>query len=109
MIRTMRAVSFSEVREIAVEDTAPAIGVMQGRPAVLGKRWIVSSSHYLASQAGARMFSRGGNAIDAGVAAGIAPNVGQRPLTDLWGVPPAIAFPPGIAQPGTIDRVRPRA
>src|SRR5438105_1771507 len=37
MMRTMRlAVSFSEVREIAVEDTAPAIGVTQGRPAVLG-------------------------------------------------------------------------
>src|SRR5438105_4159692 len=33
---------------------------------------MVSSCHYLATFAGARMFERGGNAIDAGVAAGLA-------------------------------------
>src|SRR6058998_4453994 len=91
------------MREIPVENTAPPVGVTQGRPAILGKRWMVSSSHYLASQAGARMFERGGNAIDAGVAAGIALNVLERHLTDFGGVAPIILFRPGMDGPETID------
>ena len=91
------------MREIPVENTAPPIGITQGRPAVLGRRWMVSSSHYLASQAGARMFERGGNAIDAGVAAGIALNVLERHLTDFGGVAPIIVFRPGMAAPESID------
>src|SRR5919201_4260936 len=93
------------MREIPVENTAPAIGVTQGRPAVLARRWMVSSSHYLASQAGAKMFERGGNAIDAGVAAGIALNVLERHLTDFGGVAPIIVFRPGMPAPETIDGV----
>ncbi len=89
--------------DISEENTAPSIGVTQGRPAVLGKRWMVSSSHYLASQAGSRMFERGGNAIDAGVAAGIALNVLERHLTDFGGVAPIILFRPGMDRPETID------
>jgi gamma-glutamyltranspeptidase/glutathione hydrolase len=86
-----------------IENTAPSTGVTQGRPAVLGKRWMVSSSHYLASQAGAKMFERGGNAIDAGVAAGIALNVLERHLTDFGGVAPIIVFRPGMDGPESID------
>ncbi len=89
--------------EIPAENPAPSIGVTQGRPAVLGKRWMVSSSHYLASQAGAKVFERGGNAIDAGVAAGIALNVLERHLTDFGGVAPIILFRPGMDGPETID------
>jgi len=91
------------MREIPVENAATPVGVTQGRPAVLGKRWMVSSSHYLASQAGAKMFERGGNAIDAGVAAGIALNVLERHLTDFGGVAPIIVFTPGMREPETID------
>ncbi|HKY52299.1 MAG TPA: gamma-glutamyltransferase family protein [Candidatus Limnocylindria bacterium] len=90
------------MREIPVEPPS-APGVTQGRPAVLGRRWMVSSSHYLSSQAGARMFERGGNAVDAGVAAGIALNVLERHLTDFGGVAPIIAFRPGMDGPETID------
>jgi gamma-glutamyltranspeptidase/glutathione hydrolase len=86
-----------------METTAPSTGVTQGRPAVLGKRWMVSSSHYLASQAGAQMFERGGNAIDAGVASGIALNVLERHLTDFGGVAPIIVFRPGMDGPESID------
>src|SRR2546423_12245943 len=64
---------------------------------------MVSSCHYLATFAGARMFERGGNAIDAGVAAGIALNVLERHLTDFGGVAPIIVFRPGMAGPETID------
>jgi gamma-glutamyltranspeptidase/glutathione hydrolase len=91
------------VREIPVENTAPPIAVTQGRPALLASRHMVSSCHYLATFAGARMFEQGGNAIDAGVAAGIALNVLERHLTDFGGVAPIIVFRPGMAAPETID------
>jgi gamma-glutamyltranspeptidase / glutathione hydrolase len=91
------------VREIPIENTAPPIAVTQGRPALLASRHMVSSCHYLATFAGARMFDRGGNAIDAGVAAGIALNVLERHLTDFGGVAPIIVFRPGMAGPETID------
>jgi gamma-glutamyltranspeptidase/glutathione hydrolase len=91
------------MRETPIENTAPPIGITQGRPAVLAKRWMVSSSHYLASQAGALVFQRGGNAIDAGVAAGIALNVLERHLTDFGGVAPTIVFRPGMKGPESID------
>ena len=94
---------WSRMREIPIENTAPAIGITQGRPAVLAKRWMVSSSHYLASQAGAAVFARGGNAIDAGVASGIALNVLERHLTDFGGVAPIIVFRPGMNGPESID------
>jgi gamma-glutamyltranspeptidase / glutathione hydrolase len=92
------------VREVPIE-TAPPIAVPQGRPALLAKRHMVSSCHYLATFAGTRMFERGGNAIDAGVAAGIALNVLERHLTDFGGVAPIIVFRPGMAVPETIDGV----
>src|SRR3982074_422083 len=91
------------MREIAVENTAPPIGITEGRPAVLGAKHMVSSCHYLASIAGLRMFPRGGSAIDAGVAAGIALNVLERHLTDFGGVAPIIVFRPGMEQPETSD------
>ena len=66
---------------------------------------MVSSCHYLASLAGLRMFPRGGNAIDAGVAAGIALNVVEPNLTSLGGVAPIMVFTPGMPRPVTIDGV----
>src|SRR5947209_17876408 len=91
------------MREIAVENTAPPIGITEGRPAVLGAKHMVSSCHYLASIAGLRMFPRGGSAIDAGIAAGIALNVLERHLTDFGGVAPIIVYRPGMAAPESID------
>jgi gamma-glutamyltranspeptidase/glutathione hydrolase len=91
------------VREIPIESTAPPISVTQGRPALLASRHMVSSCHYLATFAGTRMFERGGNAIDAGVAAGIALNVLERHLTDFGGVAPIVVFKPGMSAPETID------
>lgn len=78
---------------------------MQGRPAYLGSHHLVSTCHYLASTAGLRVFERGGNAIDAGVAAGIALNVVERHLTDFGGVAPIVVFRPGMTEPETIDGV----
>src|SRR5713226_6902439 len=38
-------------------------------PQVMGRRAMVATEHFLSAAAGARMFARGGNAIDAAVAA----------------------------------------
>lgn len=84
---------------------APGTQPKQGRPAVLSKRWMVSSSHYLATLAGQQTFERGGNAIDAGVAAGIALNVLERDKADFGGVAPVMLFRPGMDAPETIDGV----
>ena len=42
------------------------------RPKITGRKGVVSAGHYLAAAAGTRMLAIGGNAIDAGVAAGFA-------------------------------------
>lgn len=83
----------------------PAIAVTQGRPAFLATKHVVSSSHYLATMAGLRMFALGGNAADAGVAGGIALNVLEPHLTDFGGVAPIMFFRPGMSRPETIAGV----
>lgn len=60
------------------------------RPSVLGTRYMVASGHYLASAAAVRMLERGGNVVDAGVAAGLCINVVQPDMTNLGGVAPII-------------------
>jgi gamma-glutamyltranspeptidase/glutathione hydrolase len=47
------------------------------RPTITGARHMISAGHYSATHAGFRILEAGGNAIDAGVAAGIALNVLQ--------------------------------
>jgi gamma-glutamyltranspeptidase / glutathione hydrolase len=83
----------------------PVTAVTQGRPEFLATKYAVSSSHYLATMAGLRMFALGGNAADAGVAAGVALNVLERHLTDFGGVAPVMFFRPGMARPETIAGV----
>lgn len=63
-----------------------------GRPPIMGQRYLVSSGHNLASLAGLRMLEKGGNAIDAGVATGLAINVVQGDKTNLGGVCPIIMY-----------------
>ena len=65
------------------------------RPSVRGKRYVVSSVHYLATMGGVRILESGGNAADAGVAVGICINVLQPGFTHFGGVAPII-YCPGI-------------
>ena len=55
----------------------------------------MSSGHYLASQAGFRILELGGNATDAGVAAGIAINVVLPGSTSFGGVAPILIYDTG--------------
>ncbi len=63
------------------------------RPSVRGKRYLVSSLHYLATMAGVRILESGGNAADAGVATGICINILQPGSAHFGGVAPIIYCP----------------
>ena len=62
------------------------------RPDLLARRHLVVSGHYWASLAGLTILEAGGNAIDAGVGAGIATNVLQSEFTGLGGVAPTMIY-----------------
>lgn len=60
------------------------------RSVVRGQSGVVAAGHPLAAAAGHEAFQKGGNAIDAGVAAGIATNVVHHDMTSFGGVAPII-------------------
>jgi gamma-glutamyltranspeptidase / glutathione hydrolase len=62
------------------------------RPPILARRYAVSAGHYLASLAGIRVLDAGGNAVDAGVAAGLVLNVVQSDYTNVGGVAPIMVY-----------------
>jgi len=62
------------------------------RPTITGKSHAVSTGHYLASMAAMRILDRGGNAIDAGVAASMALAVLQPDIVSLAGVAPTLIY-----------------
>ena len=70
----------------------PPDGIASYRPSVSGVTHMVSSGHYLAAAAGYRVLEQGGNAIDAGVASGIAINVTLPHMTSFGGVAPIIIY-----------------
>ena len=57
---------------------------------VMGRQWIVSAGHPLAAQAAARVLAAGGNAIDAGVAAGFMLGVVHPDMVSFAGVAPIL-------------------
>jgi gamma-glutamyltranspeptidase/glutathione hydrolase len=62
------------------------------RPTIMGTRHMVVACQYLAAEAGFRILEAGGNAIDAGVAAGIALGVVQPEYVNFAGVAPIILY-----------------
>ncbi|MBI1200637.1 MAG: gamma-glutamyltransferase family protein [Phenylobacterium sp.] len=67
-----------------------ATGAETGRPVIAGVNHMVSAGHYLAATAAFEILEAGGNAIDAGVAGGIALAVVQSELVNFAGVAPII-------------------
>ncbi|WP_405085278.1 gamma-glutamyltransferase family protein [Microbispora sp. NBC_01389] len=70
-------------------------GAESMRPTLLGERWAVVAGHPLVSQIAAEVLGRGGNAVDAGVAAGLASNVVQVDMANFGGIAPILVRPAG--------------
>src|SRR6059058_1771052 len=62
------------------------------RPTIAVTRHAIAAGHYLAATAGFDILQAGGNAIDAGVAAGIALGVVQSDLVNVAGVAPIMIY-----------------
>jgi len=60
------------------------------RPTVMAQQHVVVSGHYYASLAGLQILEAGGNAIDAGVATGLAIDVLESEFVGFGGVAPAM-------------------
>ena len=70
------------------KDAASAVGGSMLQ--VMGRRWMVAAGHPLAAQAAARILQAGGNAIDAGVAAGFMLGVVHPDMVSFAGVAPIL-------------------
>src|SRR5262245_14991435 len=73
---------------LAAEDTC----MKAHRPTIMGTRHMVSACQYLAAEAAFKILEAGGNAIDAGVAGGIALGVVQPEYVNFAGVAPIIIY-----------------
>ena len=62
------------------------------QPMITGARHMISAGHYLATEAGHAVLEAGGNAVDAGVAAGIALGVVHSDQVQFSGVAPMIIY-----------------
>ncbi len=62
------------------------------RPVVMGTKNVVAAGHYLAAHAGFEILEAGGNAVDAGVAAGLAISVLEPNLVNFAGVAPIMIY-----------------
>ena len=73
------------------------------RPVIRGHKHGIVAGHYLAAQAGFAILEAGGNAIDAGCAAGIALGVVHSDLVNVAGVAPIILYSAKTGQVETIS------
>ncbi len=73
------------------------------RPVVNARQFAISSGHQLATEAGYEVLSTGGNAVDAGVAAGIALSVLHSDLVNFAGVAPIMIRMADTGRVITID------
>jgi len=64
------------------------------RPIVTGRTGVIAAGHHLATAAGLKMFALGGNAVDAGVAAGFALTVLKPHENGLGGECPILIYSP---------------
>ncbi len=72
---------------------------------IMGTRHVISAGHYLAAHAGFQILEAGGNAIDAGVAAGIAIGVLQTDRVNFGGVAPQMIYTARDGKVWSIDGV----
>src|SRR5438874_13409725 len=70
----------------------PVAGIESLRPLLLGTRHMAVAGHYGAAHTAFTILESGGNAVDAGVAAGIALGVLQSDLVNVAGVAPIMLY-----------------
>jgi gamma-glutamyltranspeptidase/glutathione hydrolase len=61
-------------------------------PLVMGREAMISTEHYLSASAGARIFARGGNAIDAAVAATLVEGIVNPHMHTIGGEAPMLIY-----------------
>ena len=74
---------------------------------IMARRWMVVAGHPLAAQAAARILEGGGNAVDAGVAAGICLGVVHPDMVSVAGVAPLMVHLAGSGETHTVSGVGP--
>jgi gamma-glutamyltranspeptidase/glutathione hydrolase len=74
---------------------------------VIGVRWAIAAGHPLAAEAGARVLSAGGNAVDAGVAAGLTLGVAHPDMVSVAGVAPILVHQAGSGETWQVSGVGP--
>src|SRR5882762_6288362 len=78
---------------IVLDEPADQVGVTGAhRPSIRGTRHMAAACHYAAAHAAFAILEAGGNAVDAGVAGGIALGVLQCDLVNVAGVAPIILY-----------------
>jgi gamma-glutamyltranspeptidase/glutathione hydrolase len=73
-----------------IADLPTTGAAMPQQPMIMGRQWMVSAGHWLATEAGAAMLAAGGNAVDAAVAAGITLGVVHADQVQVSGVAPLV-------------------
>ncbi len=74
----------------AQSQRAPSPDAPASMVQVMGRRWMVAAGHPLAAEAAARTLAAGGNAVDAGVAAGLVLGVAHPDMVSFAGVAPIL-------------------
>lgn len=110
------SVQGTSARDTSARDTSAREGVTAGfdpeaidaaRPAIRARRHAIVAGHYLAAQAGFAVLEAGGNAIDAGVAAGLALGVVHSDLVNVAGVAPIVLYSAARGRVETISGLGP--
>lgn len=73
------------------------------RPEIMGRRYVVTSGHYLATAAGAHVMEQGGNAIDAAAAACICLNLLEPYANGIGGEAPTLIYSAAEGRPFAIS------
>jgi gamma-glutamyltranspeptidase/glutathione hydrolase len=84
-------------------NTAEDLRLDSLRPTIVATRHVASAGHYLAAHAAFSILEAGGNAVDAGVAAGLTMGVVQSDLVNVAGVAPIILWDSGTGSVHTIS------
>ncbi len=80
-----------------------ALGLRTYRPLIAGRTHMAAAGHYLATAAAYRILEQGGNATDAGVAAGVVLNVTLPQYTSFGGVAPIMVHDAARGETTTIS------